>query len=56
MIVRIMVVLSLLVLSGCIKSYKPDNFVEQLVEKVIEDKTGIEIDFTPSSVERVTLK
>lgn len=26
---------------------KPDNFVEQYVEDVIEDKTGVELDFTP---------
>lgn len=28
-----------------------DNIVEEIVESVIEDQTGVDIDFTPSSPE-----
>ena len=26
---------------------KPDNFIEEYIEGIIQDKTGIKIDFTP---------
>lgn len=38
------------VLTSC-QSYKDDNIIEEFVEAVIEDKTGIDIDLTPMSEE-----
>ena len=35
------------------QSYKDDNFIEEYVEKVLEDKTGVDIDLTPMSEERI---
>lgn len=31
---------------------KPDNYVEELIEQVIDDQTGIDIDLTPGSPEK----
>ena len=33
------------------QSYKDDNIIEEFVEAVIEDKTGIDFDLTPTSEE-----
>lgn len=33
------------------QSYKDDNIIEEFVEAVIEDKTGIDFDLTPMSEE-----
>ena len=33
------------------QSYKDDNIIEEFVEAVIEDKTGIDFDLTPISEE-----
>lgn len=33
------------------QSYKDDNIIEEFVEAVIEDKSGITIDLTPMSEE-----
>lgn len=32
--------------------YPDDNFVEEAVEKQIEQKTGVDIDLTPESIEK----
>jgi len=34
-----------------IESYKDDNIIEEIVEEVIEQKTGLEIDLTPTTLE-----
>jgi len=38
-----------LLLSSCqyIKSYKPDNIVEEIAEEVIEYATGLEVELSP---------
>ena len=41
---------ALLILSAC-QYIQHDNIVEEIVEDVIEDKTGLEIDLTPKSEE-----
>jgi uncharacterized membrane protein len=33
------------------KGYRDDNFIEEKIEKVILDKTGIDADLTPNSPE-----
>lgn len=38
------------VFTSC-QSYKDDNIIEEFVEAVIEDKTGIDFDLTPISEE-----
>ena len=40
-------------LTSCsaVKNYPSDNIIEEFVEAVIEDKTGIDIDLTPMSEE-----
>ncbi len=47
---------ALIIVLGVIKkfipNYKDDNPVEEAVEKVIEEKTGIDVDLTPSSPEQ----
>jgi len=48
------IILISLVLLGCTKIERfleknPDNLVEEMVEDVIEDTLGIEVDFTPES-------
>jgi hypothetical protein len=45
-----------ILLTGCTYIYpkmgvKPDNVVEELVEEVIEAKTGLDIDLTPETEE-----
>lgn len=56
MVVRIILVLCILLLSSCIKNpfkkYRPDNYTEELVERIIENRTGADIDLTPASVEK----
>lgn len=34
-----------------VKLMKDDNFIEEAAENIIEENTGIKIDFTPSSKE-----
>lgn len=52
-----------IILGGCVvflgscglewwKYYPQDNVVEEVVEEVIKDKTGMDIDLTPSSPEK----
>ena len=40
-------------LTSCdtLKSYPEDNFFEEVIEKVIEEKTGADIDLSPFSSE-----
>jgi hypothetical protein len=40
-------------LPGCsmIKKYPQDNFVEEIIEEAIEQKTGLDIDLSPYSPE-----
>jgi len=44
----------ILYLTSCamIKNIKPDSFLEELTEEVIENYTGIDLDLTPSSQEQ----
>jgi len=53
----VVVVLLIQTLTGCSKIYKvfgisDDNPVEEFVEKQIEINTGLDVDFTPYSIER----
>lgn len=46
--------ISLLMTSGCnswLQYYQDDNFIEEAVEEVIEEKTDIPVDLTPWSPE-----
>ncbi len=53
------IIISLTVLTGAIvgcnwkvwKNYPQDNIVEEIIEEVIESKTGLEIDLSPSTPE-----
>ena len=51
----IIVVLLMGVLVSCscywLKGYKEDNIIEELIEDVIEAKTGIDFDLSPSTPE-----
>ncbi len=47
-----MVLISVIIFS--IFFFGPDNIIEEIGEKYFYDKTGIDIDFTPSSVEPLT--
>lgn len=51
------IVLICLVISGCssfgwMKNYPQDNIVEEIIEEIIESKTGLDIDLTPRSPEK----
>lgn len=43
-------ILVILCLTSC-SHYEDDNFIEEYVEKILEDKTGVDIDLTPDSEE-----
>ena len=48
----VLMMLSILVFTGCASTAKwqkdyPDNYLEELFEKMIEEKTGKNIDLTP---------
>ena len=53
----ILLLIPLALISACafidktIDSYEEDNIVEELIEEVIEAKTGLDIDLTPFSPE-----
>lgn len=40
-------------ISGCslVENYEEDNILEEIVEEIIEYKTGISIDLSPNSLE-----
>lgn len=40
----------ILFLTGCIH-YQDDNIIEEYVESILEEKTGVEVDLTPQSEE-----
>ena len=48
------VIISLCALGGIISSLYlgDDNPIEELLEKVIEEETGVDVDLTPSSPEK----
>ncbi len=42
-------------LSGCTwweKHYRHDNIVEEIIEDIIEQKTGLDLDLTPTTPEK----
>lgn len=45
-------------LTGCsklmwwVKEYPSDNFVEEAIEDIIKDKTGLDVDLSPFSEEK----
>jgi len=53
------IIISLTVLAGAVvgcnwkvwKNYPQDNIVEEIIEEVIESKTGLDIDLSPSTPE-----
>lgn len=44
--------IAILLLKNYWPSYKDDNMVEEKIEDVIKDKTGIDADLTPNSPEQ----
>lgn len=51
---KYIIILALLpLISGCylLEKYKEDNIVEEILEEIIEAKTGLDIDLTPFSPE-----
>lgn len=50
MIKTIILIPLILCLSSC-SNYKDDNIIEEYVESILEEKTGVEVDLTPQSEE-----
>lgn len=52
------IILTLCVIGSCVSLpfWKPDNIIEEVAEDVIEYKTGIDIDFSPSTPEHPLLR
>lgn len=44
----------ILLLIGCslFDSYAHDNAVEEIIEEVVKQQTGLDIDLTPTSIEK----
>lgn len=61
-IVKIFLVVSLIfsviILGACgtffWKNYPQDNFVEELIEDMIKEKSGLDLDLSPNSKETIT--
>jgi len=54
LIIIALATLVVLMLEGCSKTnfkYKEDNMAEEILEEVIKNKTGIDVDLTPSTPE-----
>jgi cell division protein FtsL len=47
----IVLAVALYYISYAVKDYKHDNAIEELVEKIIEKNTGLDIDLSPESPE-----
>jgi hypothetical protein len=50
MLLKPLTICMLIFLTAC-SHYKDDNIIEEIVEAMLEDKTGIDIDLTPNSQE-----
>lgn len=51
----IFLIMTLCMISGCslLKKYPQDNIVEEIVEDAIEKETGIDIDLSPLTPEKI---
>lgn len=46
-------IIAVILIGGSIYFFGPDKFIEERAEEIIKEKTGMEIDLTPSSPESV---
>jgi hypothetical protein len=46
-----MLMMAILILKHFYPSYKDDNIIEEKVEKIVQLKTGLDMDLTPTSKE-----
>jgi len=50
-VVVFMLMMAILILKHFYPSYKDDNIIEEKVEKIVQLKTGLDMDLTPTSKE-----
>lgn len=50
---RIFLAIIIPLMSGCtfIKHYPQDNFVEEIAEQIVQQETGLDLDFSPPTPE-----
>ena len=51
LIVLGIIVVSFILVAGSIYFFGPDKFIEEKAEEIIKEKTGLDLDLTPSSPE-----
>jgi hypothetical protein len=50
-VLLVILIVSIILISGSIYFYGPDKFIEEKAEEIIKEHTGMDIDLTPSTPE-----